>query len=688
MPNRLIDATSPYLLQHAHNPVDWYPWGEEAFAAARAADKPLLVSIGYAACHWCHVMERESFEDPVTAALMNELFVCMKVDREERPDVDQIYMQAHQAMHGHGGWPLNVFLLPDGRPFYGGTYFPPAPRGGMPSWSQVLQGVAQVYGERREGAERSAEALTAHLRAAAEAVGSDAPVRADDLAPALQEAYRTLAEGYDPVNGGFGGAPKFPPPMVIGFLLRHHRRTGEPHAREMALHTLERMAAGGMHDQLGGGFARYAVDERWMVPHFEKMLSDNALLARAYLEAHLLTGDAALRAVAESTLDYLLREMRNPQGGFYASQDADSEGHEGLYYLWTPEQVTEALGQDDAALFCRVYGVRSPGFFEGRSILHLPQPLEAAAEREGMSPRALDERLAPLRERLRVVRETRVHPATDEKAVTAWNAMTLRALAEAGGALGRADYLVAARECAGFILTHLRTQDGRLLRAWRDGRATVGGFLEDHALTVTGLLSLHAATREHRWLWEAQALAGRMSDLFWDEATGACADTPRDGESLIVRPREITDNATPAGSSAAAEAYALAAVVTGDETHARRAQRLIAPIAPLLKRHPNAFGNWLMLGERLVSGPRELALVGAPDDPVLAAMTRTALGRFDPHRVVVGLHADEPHPFPTPLLEGRAGGGPAAYVCQGYACGLPAHDARGLAEQLVEADGS
>ncbi|MEK9659236.1 MAG: thioredoxin domain-containing protein [Chloroflexota bacterium] len=686
MSNRLIHATSPYLLQHAHNPVDWFPWGEEAFAAARAADKPLLVSIGYAACHWCHVMERESFEDQDTAALMNELFVCMKVDREERPDVDQVYMQAHQAMHGHGGWPLNVFLLPDGRPFYGGTYFPPSARGGMPSWAQVLRGVAQVYRERREGAEQSATALTAHLRAAAEAVGTDIPMRADDLAPALDEAYRTLAEAYDPANGGFGGAPKFPPSMTIGFLLRHHQRTGQADALPMALHTLERMAAGGMHDQVGGGFARYSVDERWLVPHFEKMLYDNAQLALAYLEAHLLTGEPWLRAVAESTLDYLLREMRNPEGGFHASQDADSEGHEGLYYLWTREQVSAMLGEQDGALFCRVYGVRSPGSFEGRSILHLPEPLRAVAAREGLSEAALDSRLAPLRERLRVAREGRVHPATDDKAVTAWNAMALRGLAEAGGALGRADYVEAARSCALFILTHLRGEDGRLLRSWRDGRAEVGGFLEDHALTVTGLLALHAATLEHRWLWEAQALGERMSALFWDADAGVCHDTPRDGESLIVRPRDITDNATPSGSSAAAEAYARLAVVTGDETLARRAQRLLAPVAPLLGRHPGAFGNWLMLAERIVSGPRELALVGGADERALEALVLAGLGRFDPHRTTVGQRAGEGHPFPTPLLAGRGASGPAAYVCQGYACALPAHDAATLAAQL-EQDG-
>ncbi len=453
----------------------------------------------------------------------------------------------------------------------------------------------------------------------------------------------------------------------------------------MALHTLERMAAGGMHDQLGGGFARYAVDERWLVPHFEKMLYDNAQLALAYLEAHLLTGEPALREVAERTLDYLLREMRNPEGGFFASQDADSEGHEGLYYLWTPEQVAAVLSEDDAGLFCRVYGVRSPGFFEGRSILHLPEPLSVAADREGISEAALAAHLAPLRERLREAREGRVHPATDDKAVTAWNAMTLRALAEAGGALGRADYVEAAADCARFILTHLRGEDGRLLRSWRDGRATVGGFLEDHALTVTGLLSLHAATLDQRWLWEARALGERMSALFWDADAGVCHDTPHDGEALVVRPRDVTDNATPAGSSAAAEAYARLAVVTGDETLARRAHRLLAPIAPLLGRHPGAFGNWLSLAERLVSGPRELALVGAEGDAALAAMHRAGLARFDPHRTVVGLHRDEAAPFPTPLLEGRTASGPAAYVCQGYVCALPVHDAASLAAQLEAA---
>ncbi|GIW11249.1 MAG: thioredoxin domain-containing protein [Dehalococcoidia bacterium] len=542
MANRLQYETSPYLLQHAHNPVDWYPWGEEAFRRAREENKPVLLSIGYAACHWCHVMERESFEDEATAALMNELFINIKVDREERPDVDQVYMTAVQALTGQGGWPLTVFLTPTGEPFYGGTYFPPEDRHGLPAFRRVLRAVAEAYHTRPGEIAAAAHQITAHLREAQQLNAPPEPLQH----AILDQAIRAVLPTFDQVNGGFGGAPKFPQAMTLELLLRQAARTGEVSLRAMVELTLQRMAAGGIYDQLGGGFHRYAVDAAWQVPHFEKMLYDNALLARLYLAAWLFTGEASFRRVAEETLDYVLREMAAPGGGFCSSQDADSEGEEGKYYLWTLGEILDLLGPEDGRLFAAFYGVTAEGNFEGKNILHGTGTLEEVAARSGVTPEDLQAVLARGRQRLLAAREQRVKPGRDEKVLTSWNGMLLRALAEAAAALGREDYRTAAEETATFLLETLRPQ-GRLLRTFKDGRAHVLGYLEDYAHLIDGLLALYELTFAPCWLAEAEALADAMLDLFWDESLPGFYDTARDHEQLIVPPARRLRQCHPLG---------------------------------------------------------------------------------------------------------------------------------------------
>src|SRR5829696_5461490 len=525
MPNRLANETSPYLLQHADNPVDWYPWGEEALARARKLDRPLLVSIGYSACHWCHVMERESFEDPQVAALMNERYVCVKVDREERPDVDAIYMDALQAMTGHGGWPLNAFLRPDGVPFYAGTYYPPQPRGGMPSWSQVLEGVAHAWGEQRAELEQASQTILPRLQGAA---ALQAPGGEPDP-EALDEAVTALRRSYDGEHGGWGGAPKFPQASTIDFLLRR----GE---REMALHTLRRMASGGMYDQVGGGFARYSVDARWVVPHFEKTLYDNALLARAYLHGWQVSGEALFLRVATETLDWALRELRQEEGGFASALDADSEGVEGKFYVWTPDQVRDALPEDLAPAALQHFGILPGGNFEGASI-----PVRATPD---------PERLEEIKAGLLAAREQRVRPGLDDKRLTAWNALMISALAEAGAVLEREDYLEAAVAAAGFLARDLRDGDGRWLRTYNRGRAKIPAYLEDHAFLLEASLTLYEATFDDRWFAQARELADEILDRFADGERGGFFAVAADHE-LIARRKELEDAPIPSGGSAA-----------------------------------------------------------------------------------------------------------------------------------------
>ena len=545
MPNRLAGETSPYLLQHKDNPVDWFPWGPEALEKAKQEDRPIFLSIGYSACHWCHVMEHESFEDPQTAEVMNALFVSIKVDREERPDLDSIYMQAVQTLTGRGGWPMSVFLTPAGQPFYGGTYYPPDDRHGMPSFTKVLMAVADAYQNKRSDVTDTAGQLTSRLQPAT-VQGTE--MLTVDL---LQQACQSAKAQFEPAHGGFGSAPKFPQPMTLEFLLRCWARFGDSEALRMATFTMQKMARGGMYDQVGGGFHRYSTDAFWLVPHFEKMLYDNALLSRVYVQAAQATGEPFYRRVAEETFDYVLKEMTHPSGAFYSTQDADSEGHEGKFFVWTPVQTAALLGEDDARVVNHYYGATEAGNFEGRNIFHVPSDASKAAADLGMPEQAVLAIVERARARLYAAREERVHPGLDDKVLTSWNGLMLRSLAEGAAALGRDDYLQAAVKNAAFLL-HTMRRDGRLLRTYKDGTAKLMAYLEDYAMLAEGLISLYEATFERRWLDEAVSLADAMVSLYWDPGEGLFYDTASDHESLIVRPRDTFDNAMPSGGSAAA----------------------------------------------------------------------------------------------------------------------------------------
>jgi uncharacterized protein YyaL (SSP411 family) len=590
VPNALAQETSPYLRQHAENPVDWLPWGTAALARARAQDRPLLVSIGYSACHWCHVMERESFEDPRTAALMNECFVCVKVDREERPDIDALYMEAVQSMTGHGGWPLNVFLTPEQLPFYGGTYFPPAARHGMPAWTQVLQAIAESWEHNREELRAGGERLRERLAGGARLSPSPQPPQES----ALDHAVANLAQSFDARHGGFGGAPKFPPASVIELLLL---RGQQP----MALQTLEAMATGGIHDQLGGGFARYSVDATWTVPHFEKMLYDNALLARAYLHGWQASQDPRWREVCVDTLEWALREMRGPEGGFYSALDADSEGFEGRFYVWTRAQMTELLG-DDADAAIAWLGVTEQGNFQ--------DPHDPGTQRKALGPGlnvlqtrgpAPDEETRErIRSRLLAARERRVRPGLDDKRLTSWNALMISALADAGAALEEPRYLQAAITCAEFLQSAMRdhapapTGDrGHLLRTYNDGRAKIDAYLEDHAFLLEALIALFEATCEERWFHEATALADELIARFADRGGGGFFSTASDGEALIVRRKDLEDSPIPSGSSSAAVGLLRLSQLTGNGDYERHALGALALVAEIAPRHPSAFGHML-----------------------------------------------------------------------------------------------
>jgi uncharacterized protein len=583
MPNELMHESSPYLRQHAHNPVQWLPWGEEAFRRARERSTPLLVSIGYSSCHWCHVMERESFEDEHTARVMNEGFVCVKVDREERPDVDALYMEAVQGMTGRGGWPLNVFLTPEGLPFYGGTYFPPQERPGMPAFTQVLQAVAEAWGQRGEEIAAAGEQLRTQLSGAARLQPSQKPIDPSSL----QHAVHEIARSFDPVHGGFGGAPKFPQASVIELLLCRSQDEDRAVAQRMALYTLRSMASGGIHDQVGGGFHRYAVDSNWTVPHFEKMLYDNALLARAYLHGFKLSGDERLLEVCRDTLEWALREMRGPEGGFYSALDADSEGVEGRFYVWTVEELREALGADaDTAIAW--LGASGQGNFDDP---HHPQPGLNVLEDRG--PRPDEQSARRIRERLLDVRAQRTRPGLDDKRLTSWNALMACALADAGARLAEPRYVQAATRCAEFILEQMRDPRGRLLRTYNEGQAKIGAYLEDHAFLLEALIALFEATCEARWLEQAQALADQTIARFGDDERGGFFSTPSDGERLIVRRKDLEDSPIPSGSSSAALGLSRLAELTGEERYEREAVRALALVHEIAPRHPLAFGHLL-----------------------------------------------------------------------------------------------
>jgi uncharacterized protein YyaL (SSP411 family) len=712
MSNRLADETSPYLLQHADNPVDWYPWGEEALAKAKAEDKPIFLSIGYSACHWCHVMAHESFEDEGVAAILNEHFVSIKVDREERPDLDRIYMNAVQAMTGGGGWPMSVFLTPEGQPFFGGTYFPPTPRYGMPSFSQVLTAVADGWQNRRQELIVSGQRLVAALEQQ-NAIREDVK-RESVKSETVESAFQNLLKRFDRVHGGWGDAPKFPQPMALEFLLRYHHLTGAPRALQMVSQTLQAMARGGMYDQLGGGFHRYSVDDHWLVPHFEKMLYDNAQLARVYLHAWQVTGDPFYRVITEEILDYVLREMTDSAGGFYSTQDADSEGEEGKFFLWTSAEIREVLGQSpstglrtgpspngaEAEAFIAAYGVTEAGNFEGRNILELVGGMDQRAE------------LAEARQKLLAAREQRVHPGRDEKVLTSWNGLMLAAFAEAARALNRDDYRQVAERNADFLLRELCNAEGgstglttgRLWHTWKAGSPTVAkinGYLEDYTHLIEGLLELYQTTFDPRWYQAARELAEGMIEHF-SAPDGGFFDTSDDHETLITRPRELQDNAVPSGNAMAALVLLRLAGLAVEPRYTELAQAALGPMQPLLARYPLGFAQWLIALDYALSHPREVAIVGAPEAADTRALLEVCTTGYRPHQIVAlgivrrrspdrggeGSVRDGSTELaevlgPTeeiPLLQDRSPieGRATAYVCVDFTCRAPVTDPEAL----------
>jgi uncharacterized protein YyaL (SSP411 family) len=674
MPNRLAHETSPYLLQHADNPVDWWPWSAEAFEEARGSGKPVLLSVGYSSCHWCHVMAHESFEDQETADYLNAHFVSVKVDREERPDVDAVYMEAVQAATGQGGWPMTVFLTPDAEPFYFGTYFPPAPRQGSPSFRQVLEGVHSAWTDRRDEVAEVAEKIVRDLAGREIAFGDTQVPGEEDLAGALLG----LTRDYDAGHGGFGGAPKFPPSMAIEFLLRHHARTGAEGALQMAADTCERMARGGIYDQLGGGFARYSVDREWIVPHFEKMLYDNALLCRVYAHLWRATGSDLARRVALETADFMVRELRTNEGGFASALDADSDDGsgrhvEGAYYVWTPAQLREVLGEQDAELAADYFGVTEEGTFEeGASVLQLPQS-------EGVFDA---ERIASIRARLLAARGERPAPGRDDKVVAAWNGLAVAALAETGAYFDRPDLVEAALGAADLLVRLHLDEHARLARTSKDGRVGANaGVLEDYADVSEGFLALASVTGEGVWLEFAGFLLDHVLVQFTDEESGTLYDTAADAEKLIRRPQDPTDNATPSGWSAAAGALLSYAAQTGAEPHRAAAERALGVVKALGPRAPRFIGWGLATAEALLDGPREVAVVGPVDDPATKELHRAALLATAPGAVVA---VGAPDSDELPLLAERSlvSGEPTAYVCRNFTCDAPTTDVDRLREAL------
>ncbi|MET0628279.1 MAG: thioredoxin domain-containing protein [Acidimicrobiia bacterium] len=676
--NRLAGETSPYLRQHAENPVDWYPWGEEAFTRARAEDKPILLSIGYSACHWCHVMAHESFENPDIAAVMNERFVNVKVDREERPDVDAIYMQAVQTLSGHGGWPMTMFLAPDGRPFFGGTYYPSTDRQGMPGFVRVMEAVDEAWHERRSDLLEQAGSLTdAISRGNAIGVGSDPAGTSAPIDPAVLDlAVASTRARFDPRFGGFGGAPKFPQAMTLTFLLATLARRPNEETLDTVRVSLDAMAAGGMYDQVGGGFHRYSVDAYWLVPHFEKMLYDQALLLRAYLHGWLVTGEVRDRRVAEEIVTYVLRDLRHPDGGFFSAEDADSEGVEGKFYCWSMAEIREVCGEDTDEVI-RYFGVTDDGNFEDPhtgfrgNILHV-------VHRDEDRPPAVARALP----RLLAVRDARVRPGLDDKVLLGWNALFLDALAEAAFVLERADWMDAARTNARFLVQELRRDDGRLLRSWQGGRAQILAYAEDHAALLEAMITL-AEVDDIAWLDEARTVAAALVSLFADDEHGGFFTTGVDAEALIVRPKDFEDNATPSENSLAAHALLRLAALTGDDSYRELAERWVSMIAPVIGEHPTAFAYLLRAVDRLVHPSIEIAIVGDGDDPAHKALVDELRSRLLPSAVRAIAAAGSGDAF-TPLLAGRGlvDGRAAAYVCEHFVCGLPVSEPAELRAQL------
>ena len=672
MPNRLATESSPYLLQHAENPVDWYPWSDAAFEQARREDRPVILSVGYSACHWCHVMAHESFENADVAALMNSLFVSIKVDREERPDVDTVYMSAAQAMGIHGGWPLTVFLTPDGLPYYAGTYFPPESRQGMPAFGAVLQAAADAYRAQRD------EIAVMGQKVRDAVAPRELPAAVEPTAALLDAAASALLGQLDRAHGGFGAAPKFPHPQALDFLLRRSRSRGEVAMRDAAMMSLDAMARGGIHDQVGGGFHRYSVDARWAVPHFEKMLYDNALLAPVYLHAYQLSDDEGMLDVCTRTLDYMARELRLPGGGFAASQDADSPGGEGAFFVWTPTQLRDVLGDEDGLLAARVFGVVDSGNFEhGTTVLSMPYPLAQVARSMQIDEPALRARVEDIRARLLTARAARAAPERDGKVITAWNALAVTAFAETGAALRRADYVDVATACADFVLNTL-VRDGVVYRIWNGGEARIIGFLDDAANLGAALLSLYEATGDPKYFEAAAEVTERILQQYRD-TEGNYFDTAADSEPLIVRPRTIDDNPVSAGESVAAMLFCRMHAFTGDAKWLERASEIIAPLATVVGRAPLAVAALAAAMELLVGPMREIAIACEPADPRTRSLIDAVQQRFDPLAVIAWGRPDG-----VPLLGDRplVDGAPAAYVCQGFVCQAPVTTVDTLAREL------
>ena len=670
--NLLINETSPYLLQHAHNPVDWYPWGEAAFAKAKAEDKPILLSVGYSACHWCHVMEHESFEDEETAEVMNENFVNIKVDMEERPDVDQIYMTFIQLTSGHGGYPMNVFLTPDKKPFFGGTYFPPVNRYNMPSFRQVLTSIADAYQTKRDEILNSADDILSEIKRVGVSEISQVGLKLD----LLDSAFLSLSRNFDAKNGGFGGAPKFPAPMSLEFLLRYYKRTGEESALEIVKKTCKKMANGGIYDQLGGGFHRYTVDAIWLTPHFEKMLYDNAQLIRIYLHLFQITKDEFYKRIALETLEYVRREMLDPKGGFYSTQDADSEGIEGKFFVWTPEELEKVLSED-SQIFSFYYDISEAGNFEEKNILNVKNSLKETAEIFKISVEKLHQILESGREKLFKEREKRIKPFRDEKVLTAWNGLMLAAFAEASAILQSTDYLDIAKKNADFILESLQ-KDGSLLRSWKDGKAKLNAYLEDYTNFADGLIELLQVSGEIKYLQEAKRLADILINEFWDEDNGGFFFTSVNHEKLLIRHKDFYDNATPSGNSVAADVLLKLAKLIGDKKYERFAITVLRLVVPPIKRYPSAFGRVLSSMEFYLNPTKEIVVLGDFEE-----MKETIWSDYQPNKVVV-LAENGENANLIPLLAERKmiDGKTTVYVCENFVCQRPVTKAEDLKEQL------
>ncbi len=681
MPNHLANESSPYLLQHKDNPVDWHPWGPEALKRAKREQRPIFLSIGYSACHWCHVMEHESFEDKQIAMIINERFVAIKVDREERPDLDQIYMNATQMMTGRGGWPMSVFLTPDLKPFYCGTYFPPSARGGMPGFDEVLRAVYDAWLMRRDKVEQMASQLTDELSRAGQATAPGQLSR--DF---IETAVGQLARSFDARWGGFGAAPKFPHPMDLQLVLRYWHRTGHAESLEMVRTTLDRMAAGGIYDHLGGGFARYSVDARWLVPHFEKMLYDNALLAGVYVEAYQATGDANYANVARETIEYVLRDMTGPEGGFYSAEDADSEGHEGKFYVWTPDEIEAVLGDEAGATFGRVYDVSDSGNFEGANILNLPKTLAQSAAILGRDADDLAQELAASRTKLFTVREGRIHPGKDDKVIVAWNGLMIDALARAAAALDEPRYAAAAAKAANFMRTKLLRADGRLLHTYRHGKAKLDAYLDDYACLANGLMSLYEATFDATHLTEASRLLDIVLAHFADPQAGGFFYTADDHEQLIARNKDATDASVPSASGMTAFALARLGKFTGDQKYIAAAAGTLTAAAGLMQQAPAAMGQMLLALDFQLGPTFELVLAGDNDFELVAKSLKEIRRQFIPNKVLVGANAKsaDQSPLLQDLNAGKssAAGEPTLYVCEGFTCQEPAKGAAAVADEI------